>query len=297
VDDTIIARLNGNTGAIKWMKVFGENLTRETITGLAVDANENVLAAGVFNEDVAFDRRDASSDRHAVGSDDIYLARLDSKGNFQFIKTIGGKKQETVADMVQDDAGNLYLTGNFSKTVDFEPGSGQTLLAAPGNGSVYVLKLDPNANLTWVRQIGPAVIDGHDEDAIIAARGIGVDATGAVYSVGDFAGTVDFDPSSALRIVDLDKAGNTPAIPGQLEASDGYIQKLDADGNLVQFDHWGGEDGTILSHDIAVDAGGVVNITGAFAGYVDLNPTSAIFQRSTHNERGDTNVFLIKLLS
>src|SRR4051812_6896784 len=297
VDDTILARLNGKSGAIKWMKVFGENATRETISGLAVDANESLLAAGVFNEEVSFDRRNPSFDRKAVGSDDIYLARLDSRGNFQFIKTIGGKKQETVADMVQDDQGNLYLTGNFAKTVDFEPGGGQTLLAAPGNGSAYVMKMDADANLAWARQIAPAVIDGHDEQAVIIARALGVDSSGAVYSIGDFAGTVDFDPSSALRVVDLDKSGDTPAISGQLEASDTYVQKLDADGNFVQVDHFGGEDGTVLSHDIAVESGGAMEITGAYAGFVDLDPTSGIFRRSTHNERRDTNVFLIKLLA
>ncbi|HEV8379070.1 MAG TPA: hypothetical protein VGP99_09485 [Tepidisphaeraceae bacterium] len=296
VDDTIIARLNGTTGAIKWMKVFGEDATRETVFGLAVDANENVTAAGMFNETVGFDRHDSSFDREAVGSDDVYLAKLDSRGDFQFIKTIGGKKQETVVDMVQDDQGNLYLTGNFAKTTDFEPGPGQTLLAAPSGGSAYVLKMDADANLTWVRQIGPAVIGGDAEQAVVIARSIGIDVNGAVSTVGDFAGTVDFDPGSGQRIIDVDKSGNTPALPGQLLPSDTYVHKLDSDGNFLAVRHFGGEDGTTLAHDIAVDAAGAINITGAYAGFVDLNPTSGAFRRSTHEHRGDSNVFLVKLL-
>jgi hypothetical protein len=296
VDDTIIARLNGTTGALKWIKVFGENATRETVMELAVDASENVLAAGVFNETVAFDRRDPSFDRKAVGSDDIYLARLNSSGEFQFIRTIGGKKQESVAGMVQDDLGNLYLTGNFNKSVDFQPGPGQTVLAAPSGGSAYIMKMDSNADLTWVRQIGPAVIGGSDEDASIVARGIGIDASGAVYTIGDFAEFVDFDPSSALRIIEVDKEGGTPALAGQVEASDTYVHKLDANGNFVQVSRFAGEDGTTLAHDLAVDAAGTVHITGAFAGFVDLNPTSGSFRRSTKDERGDSSVFLLKLL-
>jgi len=296
VDDTIVARLNGTSGAIKWMKVYGENATRETVFGLAVDANENVMAAGVFNDVVPFDRHDSHFDRAAVGNDDIYLARLNSRGEFQFIKTIGGPKQETVADMVQDDQGNLYLTGNFAKTVDFEPGPGQTLLAAPTGGSAYVLKLDKDANLTWVKQIGPAVINGNSERASITARAISIDVNGGVYTTGDFAGTVDFDPGSALHFIDVEKSGNTPALAGQLEASDTYIHKLDANGKFGAIEHFGGADGTTLAHDLAVDAAGAINITGAYAGYVDLNPTPGHFNRSTQDRRNDSNVFLVKLL-
>jgi hypothetical protein len=297
VDDTIIARLNGTNGAVKWMKVFGENATRETVFGLAVDADESLLAAGMFNETVAFDRRDESFNREAVGSDDVYLARLDPGGEFQFIKTFGGKKQETIADMVQDDAGNIYLTGNFAKTTDFEPGPGQTLLAAPGDTAAYVLKMDGNANLTWVRMIGAAIIGGHDEDATVAARGIAVDAGGGVYSVGDFSGTVDFDPGAGLKAIEVDKSGNTPALPGQVEASDTYVQRLDADGNFVEVKRFGGDDGTSFAHDIAIDPSGGINIVGSFSGFVDLNPTSGAFRRSTQDDRNDSNVFLVKLLA
>jgi hypothetical protein len=295
VDDTIVARLDGTSGAIKWIKVYGENATRETVFGLAVDDNENLTAAGMFNDPVEFDRHDSGFDREPVGSDDVYIARLDSRGDFQFIKTFGGRKQETVVDLVQDPAGNLYLTGNFAKTADFDPGNGQKLLEAPGDSAAYVLKLDSDANFTWVRQIGAAVIGGHSEDALITSRGLSVDSAGNVYTTGDFDGTVDFDPSSAQRIVDLNKSNNTQAIPTQLSPSDAYVHKLDADGNFVEVAHFGGDDGSVLPHDVAVDSSGRVNVTGAFAGFVDLDPTRGAFRRSTKQDRKDTNVFLVKL--
>ena len=297
VDDTIIARLNGKTGAIRWMKVFGEDATRETVFGLAVGAGGSVLAAGLFNEKVEFDRSDSRFNREAVGSDDVYLARLNSRGDFQFIKTFGGKKQETMNDLVQDSSGNLYLTGNFNKTTDFDPGPGQTLLAAPSGGAIYVLKMNSDAELTWVRQIGAAIINGNDEDATVASRAIGLDAAGNVYTVGDFAGTVDFDPGPGFTIIDEDKSGNTPALPGQFEASDTFIQEMDSDGNFKEVKRFGGDDGTSLAHDLAIDASGGINIVGAFSGFVDLNPTSGKFNRSTEDERGDSNVFLVKLLA
>jgi len=295
VDDTIIARLDGVSGAIKWMKVYGENSTRETVFGLAVDGNENVTAAGQFNDTVQFDRHDPSFNRQVVGDDDVYIARLNSRGDFQFVKTFGGDHDDTVVDMVQDSAGNLYLTGNFAKTADFDPGPGQKLLAAPGDSAAYIVKMDSDANLTWVRQIGEAV-NGNSDRAIIMARGIAVDPAGNVFTIGDFDGTVDFDPSSALHIIDINKSNNTVSIPTQLQPSDGYIHELDRDGKFVGVQHWGGPDGSILPHDLAVDSSGGIYITGAFASFVDLNPGRGVFRRSTHEDRKDTNVFLMKLL-
>jgi hypothetical protein len=296
VDDTIIARLNGASGAIKWLKVYGENPTRETVMGLSVDANENVLAAGVFNETVQFDRKDPSFDRHAVGGDDIYLARLDSAGKFQWIKTIGGRQEETVADLISDDQGNLYLTGNFGKTVDFDPGRGQTLLAAPGDGAAYVMKMDSDAKLTWAREIGAPVTAGSSDRGLIVARAIALDVNGAVYTVGDFFRSIDFDPGRGSHIINLDKSNNVPSLPPQIQPSDAYILKLDADGKFVEVNHFGGRDGTVLVHDLAIDPAGAINIGGAYAGFVDLDPTGGVFRRSTQSQRGDSNVFLIKLL-
>lgn len=297
VDDTIIARLNGKSGAIKWIKVFGEDATRETIFGLSVDASESVIAAGMFNEKVEFDRSDSHFDRESAGSDDVYLARLNSKGDFQFIKTFGGKKQETMADLATDPAGNLYLTGNFNKTTDFAPGPPQELLAAPTGGAAYILKMTKDADLTWVRMIGAAIINGNDEDATVAARGIALDTSGNIWAIGDFAGTVDFDPGPGFRIVDIDKSGDTPALPGQFEAGDTYIEKLDPSGLFLDLRHFAGDDGTTLPHDLAVDASGGIAIVGAFSDFVDLNPTSGAFRRSTDESRGDSDVFLVKLLA
>ncbi|MBK9191280.1 MAG: hypothetical protein IPM77_07060 [Crocinitomicaceae bacterium] len=57
--------------------------------------------------------------------------------------------------MCLDESANVYCTGHFQFTADFDPGSGSTLLTGGGafNSSMFVLKLDSAANFIWVDQI------------------------------------------------------------------------------------------------------------------------------------------------
>jgi hypothetical protein len=293
VDDTIIARIRGD-GRGRWMRMFGENATRETVTGMSVDASGNVFLAGNFNETVQFERSSHRFDREAEGGTDIYLAKLNSNGRFQWVRTIGGNKEDVVVDMAQDVNGNLHITGNFAKSVDFDPGSGRRILAAPGDGSAFIVKLTGDAELLWARQIGPAVINNEDERGVIIARAITVDFLGNVYTTGDFVRTIDFDPGPGLSVIDIDKEGNVPTLPTQFQPSNAYVHKLDENGDFVEVEHFGGEDGTVLPRDIAVDFFDRVSVAGAFAGFVDLAPGPAEFRRSTRERRRDSSAFLVR---
>src|SRR4051812_42350353 len=53
-----------------------------------------------------------------------------------------------------DFAGNIYSTGHFEGTVDFDPGSGVYNMTAIGTYDLFVLKLDNNGNFIWARQMG-----------------------------------------------------------------------------------------------------------------------------------------------
>jgi hypothetical protein len=88
-----------------------------------------------------------------------------------------------------DGAGNVYTTGGFTGTVNFNPNGGkaQTL----SGGGIFVSKLDASGNFVAAASMAGSA-DGSGQGM---ARGIMLDGAGNVYTTGFFTGTADFDPS------------------------------------------------------------------------------------------------------
>lgn len=90
-----------------------------------------------------------------------------------------------------DSDGNIYDTGSFTGTMDFDPGVGTYNLTSTGADDIYVRKLNSSNELMWVKQFGST---GSDK-----GYSISVDGAGIVTVIGSFSGTVDFDPGPGTQ--------------------------------------------------------------------------------------------------
>jgi hypothetical protein len=170
-----------------------------------------------------------------------------------------------------DDAGNVYATGEFSETVDFDPGPGTAnLVSTITSSDVFVSKLDPNGNYVWAFQIGSIDHDfGYD---------IKVDGSGNVYVAGSFGMTVDFDPGPGTH--NLISAG----------LSDAFVAKYDGSGNLIWANAITGT-ANVGGGRIALDASGNVAVCGEFQGTIDADPGPGTANLISN---GGTDAYLIK---
>jgi hypothetical protein len=186
--DAFISKLNTN-GAWVWTKVFGEagNAGGNRIT---IDKSGNVLTVGMFSDSTDFNAGTAVAKlfAHKSGVGDMYVSKLDSNGNFIWAKGIGGGFKQRVYGLTLDANSDVYISGYFADTVDFDPGPGYVRLTSTGAEDAFVSKLDANGNYVWAKAIGGP---GHDE-----CIGIKLDGTGNIYTTGYFDSTVDFDPGS-----------------------------------------------------------------------------------------------------
>jgi hypothetical protein len=164
-----------------------------------------------------------------------------------------------------DSAGNSYVTGAFSGTVDFDQGGTHAgdsdILTARGSGDVFVAKYAADNSLLWVQRMGgdadipPEVLGVTD-----VGRKIEVDGSGNVYVVGDFRESADFGATT------LSTAGDP----------DGFVVKLNAGGTIQWARDWG-TTANDWGAGVDVDSSGNVYALGsrATAGYDMLKFNSA----------------------
>jgi len=114
---------------------------------LTTDSSENVYVAGIFSQATDFysGSDEAASDiREVNGFSNIYISKYMPNGDSLWTKTLPIDGNESLSGMSLSANNNLYLTGNFSNTVDFDPSiDGEALKTASGYQDVYLLMLTP----------------------------------------------------------------------------------------------------------------------------------------------------------
>src|SRR6185436_13185398 len=240
---------------------------------IQVDGTGNVYSTGNFFGTVDFDPGAATFNFTSSGSyDDIFISKLDVSGNFVWAKKIGGTYYDKVYSIALDGSGNIYTTGQFYNTVDFDPGAGTFNLSTGGGYDIFISKLDVSGNFVWAKSMG-AITDEQ-------GNSITVDGSGSVYTTGYFLGTLDFDPGAG--VFNLISYGSDNRF---------FIQKLDGAGNFVWAKGAGSGTGA-FANSIALDPSGNVYTTGYFFGIVDFDSGAGIFNLTNSEDAAD--VFVAK---
>jgi hypothetical protein len=269
-NDIFVSKLDAG-GNFRWAKSLGGSSVDQG-NSISVDGSGNIYTTGTFDGTVDFDPGAGTMTLTSAGSNDIFVSKLDTGGNFLWAKRFGGSGSDTAYGISVDGSGNVYTTGNFTGTADFDPGAGTTNLTSADGPDIFVSKLDAGGNFLWVKRLG-----GSSSRDI--ATSISVDGSGNVYTTGIFDGTADFDPGAGTTT--LTRAGS----------DDIFISKLDTGGNLLWAKSLGGS-GSDVATDISVDGSGNVYTTGNFTGIADFDPGVGTFTLATG---GITNIFLSKL--
>lgn len=244
-----ISKLN-TAGGFIWAKSFSGG--GSVSYGVAVDDSANVYVTGYFQNTVDFDPGAGVYSLTSVGGRDIFIAKLDVNGNFVWAVSCGGSGNDVAQEIANDEQGNVYVTGYFEDTVDFDPGAGVTNLLSAGSDDCFVLKLSTTGNLTWARRLGGA----HSN----IAYGIAVDNSGAVYISGHFYGLCDFNPSPVA----------TYNLNSLVVGSDAFICKLNAAGNFVWAFDVGGNNND-YAYSVTTDRDANVYIGGSFGDGFDFD--------------------------
>lgn len=266
--DIFIQKLDSNGNHV-WAGRIG-NSQIERVLAMEIDSSGNLLIVGFFASWVDFDPGPGFINVYS-SNEAPFVAKIDPNGNGIWAKGLSGNNYARAHDIEIDDQDNIYVTGFFAGTTDFDPGPAMATLTTNGEEDIFVVKLTSNGGLIWVKQVGGWVTD--------YGNGIGVDLLGNVYIGGSYAATVDFDPGPGTYSL------STPNNPAA------FVLKLDSLGNFL----WARRIvvGTFEETHLAVDPAGNVYSAGVFWGTKDFDPGFS----STYNltSAGATDVFVQKL--
>jgi len=184
--DIFIAKYDNN-GNYFWAKSIGGTVLDESFI-IALDGYGNLYITGYFNATSDFDPGVGVANLVPVGSRDILFAKYDNNGNYLWAKNIGSTLDDFGYSLAVDAVGNVYITGEFQGTADFDPGTGTANLTTNGSYDIYIAKYDNNGNYLWANKIGGTSSD--------AGNSITIDGSGNIYITGGFYGTTDFDPGA-----------------------------------------------------------------------------------------------------
>lgn len=308
----------------QWAKHFGSNhadgsnvgdgtVRAEDGQAVAVDADGNVVVVGHFRGSADF----GGGPMKVAGTVDIVVAKYDKTGAHLWSKRFGGADDDQSADVAVDAAGNVFVTGSFSGTVDFGGG------AFTDQWGGFALALDKGGAFRWSQHlaggIGESIAVTADGEVVVcgtfwkqitvggeAVKGTGqantfvakLDASGskkwlkAFGSTGRAAvlgkGVATFSDGSVYVLTGLESTvdyGGGPLISAG--GTDVAVVKLDAGGGHVWSKRFGAKS-TEYSNRLAVDPAGGVVFVGSFSKPVD-------FGGGELTSHGAGDVFVVKL--
>jgi gliding motility-associated-like protein len=204
ITDIFIAKTDP-LGNYVWVEKAG-GMGPDKGLSIKTDASGNSYITGYYQISATF----GSTVINSVGnSQDIFLAKYNSLGILQWVKSAGGPMGDIGNSVNIDNLGNVYITGQFSGTANF----GSNILTSmidPITGTysfdVFTAKYNAsNGNIIWVKKGSASHTD----------RGIDLacDPSGNIYVTGQFSDTITFDQthynnmSNSIFLIKYDPSG------------------------------------------------------------------------------------------
>ncbi|MEM9659817.1 MAG: SBBP repeat-containing protein, partial [Planctomycetota bacterium] len=265
--EAFLARYNPS-GDLLWSETLGIPAYQESFNAVTVDSSGSVIVAGNTRGDLLDENR---------GTTDLVGAKYHPNGVREWARQLGASGADWGRGITTDSLGNIFVAGT---TQGFDsPGLGGTHI--DDGWDAYVAKLDIAGNVQSIEQFGGArwnesnsiatdamgnvYITGNEADESLSNSAIFVrkmDSDGALI----WSTTIDTESQDDGEAIAIDSDGSVfvggetlgaIADDSNLGGRDAFLQRYDADGNLLWSTQFGTEGADSL-RGVAVDDQGRV---------------------------------------
>lgn len=254
--DMYLIKLNP-LGEMLWIKTFG-GPNSESFESLNIH-NDKINIVGRYYSYTVLE----NDTIWGVDGTDFFASQFDLDGHLLNYVTFGGESVDYVSDVVADNLGNIYITGDFYQTLQI----GEHLLDAGDMLGIYLLKLDSNLEIVWLQQL-----DGSDLKPGVK---LSSDSQGNIAIAGNFSGTLSFGNIN-LQTADFDE--------------DIYVAYFYPDGDI----NWAKRFYSTSMESVSafeMDRMGDVYISGHYLNHIQFNEIEIQYNLCC----GDPEIFFVKL--
>lgn len=242
-----------------WAKSAGQRCSNILSSELAVDSKNNVYLTGTYFGTKDFDPGAGVFTLSTDGSYDIFIAKLDSNGNFIKAISMGSTRTDEAKGISMDLADNVYITGSYTDKTDFDPGADTFYLSPTGfsSNNIFVARYDSGLSFKWAKNFPnpPSIGSGHGYGFKLAC-----DKDCNVNTMGAFNGQLDFNPGVDTFIL---RTSNESI----------FVSRLDSSGNFVWAGQFNGINNFFMGG-IHADAFDNLYTFGNFSGRTDFDPSA-----------------------
>lgn len=244
-------------------KISGPFASHEGVGDIAVAANGDFVVTG--HQPFGFIDFDPDPIEELGRSGELFIAGYTSEGKPRFaISPPGGQNTSSGAGhaVALDEAGNVYATGTFVTSLDFNPDDTTGVLPNAGNGDAFIASYDASGKYRYAFGFGGPGFD--------FGSGITVDSKANVYVAGYFGQEALFDPS------DTNQDGNFEARTATSQ-SDMFLASFDHEGQFRFVKTFNGVNSILTTKKVALSIDGSDNIymSGEVVGTIAFDPDDA----------------------
>lgn len=186
--DLFILKLDP-AGNFIWATAIGGN-GMDFTRNVCVDVEGSVYVIGEFLTEAIAVTPDTSITFSSNGDYDMLIVKISGAGELKWGYAIGGELDDAATDVITDGFANVYITGYFRQSVDFDTGEDSVVITCPGVYDAFVLKLGGDGSFKDVMHIGGT--------KLTMANDICFDEQFNFYIGGLFDYTSDFDPDTSI---------------------------------------------------------------------------------------------------
>ncbi len=185
--DSFIVKMN-NDGDVLWAKGIGGSDDEYGIS-VITDLNDNIYFTGRYKSStLTFGDFTISNN----GMRDFYIGKINSAGEYIWVKGFGGSSHDYCISITTDLTGNVYLTGGFESSTMI---LGDFTLSSIDTFDIFIAKMNSSGEYLWA--------ESYSADSSDFGKSVTTDNVGNVYLTGDF-----MSPTLTLGDYTLTNFGN-----------------------------------------------------------------------------------------